>query len=313
MTERLNKGRASLDAFGLVDYMSALFGEVKVDTGQEFAARVRSEHHQDVRLMRIAAPAHSGASDGVVQTSAIAPALICSYQVSGRLNLVQHRDHSSINPGDIVIYRTDAPVELRFDGRYELVAVTVPLGSPMMRPLHSRLDSVWRLPADDPVASALGLSIDAVERGLSRSPQTLRTRMIEHSVGAVEILVAHAAGTVATPQSRDSNLLQQALRVIDERLRDPSLGVDLIAAALFVSSRRLYREFHASGMTVASSIRQRRLERCRSDLTDPLHASRSLTEISSSWGLTSPSHFSLMFHGAFGCPPSEYRAKNGNA
>ena len=95
---------------------------------------------------------------------------------------------------------------------------------------------------------------------------------------------------------------------IDERLADPDLTPDAIAAAHFLSRRALDRLFEGDERTVAETIRDRRLERCRHDLADPALAHRSILEIATGWGFVSPAHFSRTFRAAYGASPREWRA-----
>ncbi|GAA2788117.1 hypothetical protein GCM10010470_23340 [Saccharopolyspora taberi] len=54
-------------------------------------------------------------------------------------------------------------------------------------------------------------------------------------------------------------------------------------------------------------IRQRRLERCRRDLTNPHLRQRPVHAIAARWGFTDPAHFSRIFRAAYGLSPSDYR------
>jgi AraC-like DNA-binding protein len=74
-----------------------------------------------------------------------------------------------------------------------------------------------------------------------------------------------------------------------------------------MSLRSLHQLFHNQGLTVAGYIRQRRLERCRRDLTDPALAARPVAAIAATWGFTSAADFSRAFRTAHGMPPAEYR------
>ena len=59
---------------------------------------------------------------------------------------------------------------------------------------------------------------------------------------------------------------------LDAHLADPSLTPGRIAGANFISVRSLHRLFEAEGVTVSAWVRDRRLEACRRDLTDPTQA-----------------------------------------
>jgi transcriptional regulator GlxA family with amidase domain len=97
---------------------------------------------------------------------------------------------------------------------------------------------------------------------------------------------------------------------IEQRLADPGLGPDMIAAAHHISRRYLYQVFgtEAHGAGVAAWIRQRRVERCQSDLLDPALASRPVSAIAARWGFADAASFSRTFRAALRVPPARYRA-----
>jgi AraC-like DNA-binding protein len=64
---------------------------------------------------------------------------------------------------------------------------------------------------------------------------------------------------------------------------------------------------------VAAWIRERRLERCRRDLLDPVLAERPVSAVAARWGLTDPAAFSRLFRAAYGVPPLEYRRTMGRS
>jgi len=94
---------------------------------------------------------------------------------------------------------------------------------------------------------------------------------------------------------------------IQQNLGDPQLSPGAIATAHHISLRSLHQLFHDEGLTVAGWIRQRRLERCRRDLTDPGLAARPVAAIAATWGFASAADFSRAFRATHGMPPAEYR------
>jgi AraC-like DNA-binding protein len=96
---------------------------------------------------------------------------------------------------------------------------------------------------------------------------------------------------------------------IECHLDDRGLDVSIIAAAHHVSVRYLQKLFEQEGQTVAGWIRDRRMERCRRDLTNAALADIPVHSIAANWGLGSASHFSRLFREAFGETPSDYRAR----
>jgi AraC-like DNA-binding protein len=110
-------------------------------------------------------------------------------------------------------------------------------------------------------------------------------------------------------QTVDSNvrLLRRVQHFIEAQLANPGLDPAMIAAAHFVSVRSLHKIFAASGLTVAGWVRERRLEHCRRDLSDPLHADVPVGAIGARWGLPDAAHFSRAFRTAYGVSPAQYR------
>jgi AraC-like DNA-binding protein len=132
------------------------------------------------------------------------------------------------------------------------------------------------------------------------------------STAALEILATRLAhelelGRWGTPEARRHALLTTVQTFIQQHLGDPGLTPSDVAAAHHMSLRSLQQLFHDDGLTVAGYIRQRRLERCRRDLTDPALASRPVAAIASTWGFTNGADFSRAFRAAHGMPPAEYR------
>jgi AraC-like DNA-binding protein len=108
--------------------------------------------------------------------------------------------------------------------------------------------------------------------------------------------------------ARRRTLLTRIQAFADERISDPDLSPGSIAAAHHISVRYLYRMFQAEGTTVSGWIRQRRLERTRRELLDPLLVERPVAAIAARSGFSSAALFSRVFRAAYGAPPGKYRA-----
>jgi AraC-like DNA-binding protein len=132
------------------------------------------------------------------------------------------------------------------------------------------------------------------------------------STAALEVLATRLAHELdvrdwGTPETRRHALLTTVQAFIQRHLGDPRLSPAMIAAAHHMSLRSLHQLFHDEGVTVAGWIRQRRLECCRHDLSDPALASRPVAAIAARWGFSSAGDFSRTFRAVHGLPPAEYR------
>ncbi|MBQ2708618.1 MAG: helix-turn-helix transcriptional regulator [Clostridia bacterium] len=95
---------------------------------------------------------------------------------------------------------------------------------------------------------------------------------------------------------------------IRERITDPALRVENIAAAFHMSGTHLRRIFEAElGMTPSAYIAAQRLENACIRLRTERRTS--IVRISESCGYASVYYFSAAFRRAMGCSPSEYRKR----
>ncbi|MGJ5752765.1 AraC-like DNA-binding protein [Streptomyces puniciscabiei] len=102
-------------------------------------------------------------------------------------------------------------------------------------------------------------------------------------------------------------LLRDIKTYIEHHLHDPDLSLTSIAAANHISLRYLHHLFQRDGRTVGAFLRERRLEHCRADLSDPAEAQRSVCEIARRWGFRDPAVFNRTFKSAYGVTPGRYR------
>ncbi|WP_432923442.1 helix-turn-helix domain-containing protein [Microbispora sp. CA-135349] len=200
----------------------------------------------------------------------------------------------------------------------------------------------WRGAGEDPARSlivqfpreALGLRSGMVRR-LAATPIPVQhgitgvlaghlTHLAEHAEGltprnaqavatvTLDLIAATCADRFETtallsPEARHHALLSLVHDFIRQRLGDPDLTPETIAAAHQISVRHLYKIFQDQGVTVAAWIRRCRLERCHRDLADPRQRSRSVQSIAARWGFTDAATFSRAFRAAYGMSPREHR------
>ena len=136
----------------------------------------------------------------------------------------------------------------------------------------------------------------------------------EQGNAAIEAYLDLLAGCIAGQQKGPPKLGHQAEicsridRLIESHLSEPTLNPAEIASAAGVSVRHLHRLFLAKGRTVAEWIREHRLERCRTDLSDPRFCEKNITEIAFDWGFSDSAHFSRCFKKEFGICPRMFRS-----
>ncbi|WP_322063133.1 acetamidase/formamidase family protein [Paraburkholderia sp. J63] len=156
-------------------------------------------------------------------------------------------------------------------------------------------------------ARMLCAAADTFETVVSADPKALQP--IDSTITeflATALITSQPPDLAGLTQSRTAIFARICERV-DARLAEPGLCVAAIAADEHVSARYLQKLFEKSGTSFSSYLRTRRLERCRTDLANPLYGKLSVSDICYRWGFNDPSWFSHAFRQQFGISPSAYR------
>lgn len=243
------------------------------------------------------------------------PDLLKTVLVCGRNSCVVGQDgrQSRLSAGDFAIYDTRRPYEVNCgtDGGHRVQLMTF-MFPPSLLPLpRSRLAELAavRFPAGAGLGDLTSQFLLQLARNVDHYSPAEAARL---SAAALEVLATRLARELEVPgwgthEARRHALLTTVQAFIQRHLGDPRLSPAVIAAAHHMSLRSLHQLFHDEGLTVAGWIRQRRLERCRRDLSDPALASRPVAAIAARWGFSSPGDFSRAFRAVHGLPPAEYR------
>lgn len=104
---------------------------------------------------------------------------------------------------------------------------------------------------------------------------------------------------------------RSALAYIDAELPDPALNATRVAAAQGISRRRLDEILlQTIGVSLNAQIWSRRLAQAATDLRDPRHASRTVTDIAFAVGFVDAAHFARSFKRRYLCSPRDWRCRN---
>jgi AraC-like DNA-binding protein len=257
--------------------------------------------------------AHVVASPAVVERTARLirrrdPQRYCfALQLAGRSTISQDGRCAVLLPGELAVCDTSRPYTFRIGEDFAMVLVSFPKS--LMRVSQEQMTTLTA--AGLPGRDGLGGLVASLMRELLTLPADTRPTTAAHLGDAVVDLVnALLYQQLRSPDSPDRAhrvLVADATRFIDEHLGDGDLSSAGIADAHFVSVRTLQQAFAAEGLSVASTIRARRLERCRRDLTDPARHDVPIAVIGRRWGLSDPAYFSRAFRNSYGHSPREFR------
>lgn len=244
-----------------------------------------------------------------------------SLTLSGRSGIQQGDREACLSPTDFVLYDTSRTFRAWSIGEAPRTSSAIPANVsdgmvlqfphdalPLRGSLVEPLLGV-RLSGRD----GFGALLNGLLRQLTGQPAWSAsdlTRLNTIVLDLVTALLAQRAGEHTTAFQKDPQgiLVLRIKAFIEERLGDRDLSPSTIAAAHHISLRYLHKLFQDRELTVAGWIRERRLERCRRDLADPVMDHLPIGAIGARWGFPSHAHFTRTFHRAYGTSPSTYRA-----
>ncbi|NAZ74254.1 helix-turn-helix domain-containing protein [Kineococcus sp. T13] len=296
-----------IDAFS--EAVSSAFVPLQVSTSapDRFRAHLRSRGAAGIEVIEIDARRHLvERTPGLVQRGG-APRFKVSVQLEGSCLLVQSDREAVLAAGDVAVYDTSRPYSMAFDDDFRALILMFPHSLIGLPPEQVREVTATRFDGAHGVGAVVAPFLAHMAEQLERVAEPARARLSSHALDLVTTLVCSELDVRSSADARQRALLARIHEHIEARLADPTLSPVSIAAAHHVSTRHLHALFRAEGATVAAWIKQRRLERCRRDLTDPAQVGLPVAAIGARWGFSDPAHFSHAYKGAYGEPPSRAR------
>lgn len=292
------------------DFAARYFAPLRMTfpEGQDFRADVHQVAVGDVHLHDMVTDPHIVTRSPDLITEGEVAYCKLSLQLAGTSGLEQDGRQCRLYPGDLALYVTQRPYELSYTEPQHGLVVHFPASYVQMPP-----DQV-RMVTARPITRGRGLGKVAVPL----FEQLAQNMDLLHGAHAMNLIRSSLdmLVTVLSAEARDSGqdpsegyLLHEAISYIEHHLDDPDLGPARIADYLYISVRQLHSRFAAHRLTVASYIRNRRLQAIRQDLANPLLGNETVHTISARYGLYDPSHVSKAFKAEYGESPSAYRAR----
>jgi AraC-like DNA-binding protein len=108
--------------------------------------------------------------------------------------------------------------------------------------------------------------------------------------------------------SRSQALTLMRVKIyINDNLGNPTLSAQQVSLATGVSVRYINKLFEQEGVSLMRYVLRRRLERCSSDLLNPINTAHRISDIAFRWGFNDLSHFSRVFREFYGVAAREWR------
>jgi AraC family transcriptional regulator, positive regulator of tynA and feaB len=210
-----------------------------------------------------------------------------------------------LRAGDVALVDASQCYELHFPERVKNMSIALPTAwvGQWLNQVHT---AVPRVIAHD---QGWGRSLSALCVQMGHDP-TLAGSYPEHLLS--DQLGATLAASLEPCQQQHStraarSLMEQATKILAERLDQFGVTADQVAAQLGVSVRTLHRSFAADNASFANTLRRLRLERAAQLLAQPRLSRVTVAELSRRCGFADASHFVREFAQAFGQTPAVWR------
>lgn len=282
---------------------------VSGDCGRAFAGTVRTCGADQAMFTRLRTDPHLVERTPEMIEAGGSGFIKLNMLLNGRGVLVQDGRETLLRPGDLALYDTSGPYSLMFEESVSNLVMMFP--KDRLRLPTSMLTELTAvsLGGESPLAPLVTSLLSQVPATIAALPLHARAQVAKTGIDLLGSLLSTVLDTEIHPKDPRQEQLETVHRFIDDHL-DNELTPSMIAAANFMSTRHLHALFKDSDTTVAALIKDKRLERCRTDILNPALSARTIGSIAAGWGFADPAHFSRVFKARFGLSPSAVREQS---
>lgn len=275
-----------------------------------FSAREDNLSLDRLRVAHIAGNQHVIERDGSMIRTEPKESVFVSLVMGSASFFFQNDTCHLLDPGDLMVYRTDKPYLFGFSGAMHKFIFDIPHEVFATHCLR-RFDSALKVNASSGTQRLLLRTLS--ERTGSFFEQPLSQDADDYQDDALELLGNIIAGQVGNRRinALSASYLLAAKHCILEQLADPALSCERVAAQTGISTRHLARLFAMEDTQPHRFILEKRLQRAFQLLSKGEDKGVDIAEIAYRHGFSSQAHFARAFKAYFGRTPSDVRATAG--
>ena len=158
---------------------------------------------------------------------------------------------------------------------------------------------------EDSASSPLSERVDRDEAPIV---EDLASSPVHESEGRAEVQEAEVPSQPKALSKEDERFCRKLERLVNTRMRNPNLNIDVIAAQFGMGRTNFYRKVRElMGMSPNDYLRKCRMERAAELLRTTVLP---VADVCAQVGMPDAQYFSRVFKGYFGMPPSAYREQD---
>lgn len=233
----------------------------------------------------------------------VIPDFFCVLQTGGASFVEQAGNRSSMEEGDIVLMDSAQPFRFSYPREAQQISLILPR-KVIERVLNlSKIELGVKISADSHIASFAGRLVR--EASLHQNLEFEEGAAILDSLATLIKPSVLKNISVADPRDR---VFRDASEFVKANIGEQGLNAEMVATAIGVSVRSLYRVFSARSTTLSEFVKAQRLEMC-AEYIRSCRGKLNLTEAAYRFGFCSSSYFSTAFKQRFGHTPSEFKRR----
>ena len=156
--------------------------------------------------------------------------------------------------------------------------------------------------------SAKSLLSERVDRDEAPIVEDLASSPVHESEGRAEVQEAEVPSQPKALSKEDERFCRKLERLVNTRMRNPNLNIDVIAAQFGMGRTNFYRKVRElMGMSPNDYLRKCRMERAAELLRTTVLP---VADVCAQVGMPDAQYFSRVFKSYFGMPPSAYREQH---
>lgn len=275
-----------------------------------FSAQEDNLSLERLRVAHIVGTQHVIERDGPMIRTVPKESVFVSLVMGSASFFFQNSTCHLLEPGDLMVYRTDEPYLFGFSGSMHKFIFDIPQEVFAAHCLR-RFDSALKISAHTGTQRLLLRTLSERTGGFFEQPLSQDADSFQDD--ALELLGNIIAGQVGNRRinALSASYLLAAKHCILEQLADPALSCERVAAQTGISTRHLARLFAMEDTQPHRFILEKRLQRAYQLLSRGEDRGLDIAEIAYRHGFSSQAHFARAFKAYFGRTPSDVRAAAG--